>query len=353
MATMDTHTPEDVFDPAPFWPPAAKLIVTAAHPDQLEISWPPALDNAPLARYVVTINNTKSTHFGPTKTSASLPGLLPATSYTLSVRAEDSGGNLSGPLVTTGTTTDPHAPTWPIDATLSLLDVTDTSVTLGWPPAFDVDGVSAYEVWLDEAIAATTEGKTQATITGLAPSTTYTFSVVAVDGSGQSSAPSPSITVETTDSVAPMWPAQVAITVTDVGPDQATLTWPAAWDNVGVVTYEVIRDKVTLVTVPGDSTQVTLTGLSPGATVPVLLKARDAAGNVSLPGPTVTINTEDTTAPTWPEGASLLASKVTPHTATLAWTPAADDVGVTLYRVHRDGLQVAVTATSPIEVAVA
>src|SRR3989441_1281033 len=54
---------------------------------------------------------------------------------------------------------------------------------------------------------------------------------------------------------------------------------------------------------------------------------------------TPTSASADTTAPTTPSG--LAASAVTSTSLTLAWTASTDNVGVTGYRVYRDGTQVA------------
>jgi parallel beta-helix repeat protein len=45
----------------------------------------------------------------------------------------------------------------------------------------------------------------------------------------------------------------------------------------------------------------------------------------------------DKIAPSWPAGAALATSAVTPTTVTLSWPAATDDVGVTAYNIYRDG----------------
>lgn len=47
----------------------------------------------------------------------------------------------------------------------------------------------------------------------------------------------------------------------------------------------------------------------------------------------------DTTAPSWPDGSALTASKVTRTGLTLTWTTATDDTAVAGYRILKDGLQ--------------
>jgi hypothetical protein len=67
----------------------------------------------------------------------------------------------------------------------------------------------------------------------------------------------------------------------------------------------------------------------------------DAAGNVSPPSPEIAATARaDTTPPTKPAGLTATAGA---RSASLSWTAASDNVGVTGYRVFRDGAQVATT----------
>lgn len=59
------------------------------------------------------------------------------------------------------------------------------------------------------------------------------------------------------------------------------LTWTAATDNVGVVSYSVYVNGILKTTVPGTSTSTTVTGLSPLTTYNFYLIAKDAFGNSS------------------------------------------------------------------------
>lgn len=77
------------------------------------------------------------------------------------------------------------------------------------------------------------------------------------------------------------------------------LSWSAATDNVGVVSYEVYNESGTLLgTVSG--TTLTLNNLTPNTTYTVYVKAKDAAGNISSASNTVTFTTTNTTTPTPP-----------------------------------------------------
>ncbi|GAB2851863.1 cellulase family glycosylhydrolase [Streptomyces deserti] len=94
-----------------------------------------------------------------------------------------------------GDTTPPTAPGTPTASA-----VTSSSVTLTWAAATDATGVTGYDVVRvgggTETVATTTTG-TSATLTGLAPATSYTFAVYARDAAGNRSQRSGTVTVTT------------------------------------------------------------------------------------------------------------------------------------------------------------
>src|SRR5204863_9941193 len=90
------------------------------------------------------------------------------------------------------------------------------------------------------------------------------------------------------------------------------------------------------------STSAQIIELTPDFTRSFTVAAFDAAGNASTPSAPLSVTTPplaDTTAPTTPTGLS--ASALTSTSLTLSWSPATDNVGVTGYRVYRDGTLVA------------
>ncbi|MGF1557242.1 GEVED domain-containing protein [Paucihalobacter sp.] len=91
---------------------------------------------------------------------------------------------------------DNEAPTAPTNLTAS--NTTQTATTLSWNPSTDNVGVTAYEVYLDGLLLGTT-GATSVQITGLNPSTNYSFFIIAFDAAGNSSAQSNSVNVTTLD----------------------------------------------------------------------------------------------------------------------------------------------------------
>jgi glucuronoarabinoxylan endo-1,4-beta-xylanase len=87
-------------------------------------------------------------------------------------------------------------------------------------------------------------------------------------------------------------------TVTGVTATSATLSWPAAGDNVGVIGYDVVRVSGTTETAAASSTTTgaTVTGLTAGTAYTFAVYARDAAGNRSPRSATVTATTTTTSA---------------------------------------------------------
>lgn len=125
-----------------------------------------------------------------------------------------------------------------------------------------------------------------------------------------------------------------------IGITELTLEWSAASDNVRVTAYEVSQDGCVAGTTSGLSRHVT--ALDPGSSHQFAVRARDAAGNWSVPSAPITVTTlTDVTPPTIPGG--LAAGDVTLQGFQLTWAASADDVKVTGYEIFRNGESVATT----------
>lgn len=171
---------------------------------------------------------------------------------------------------------------------------TSTSVTLSWTAATDNVGVAGYEVSYGSTKVNVTG--TTATITGLTANTAYTFTVKAKDAAGNVSPPA-SVNV-TTDggTTTPDTQAPTAVTnlvSTGKTSTSAALSWTAATDNVGVTGYDVTYGTKTVSTT---ATSLNVTDLTPNTAYTFMVKARDAAGNVSAPA-SVTVTTDAATNP--------------------------------------------------------
>lgn len=150
-----------------------------------------------------------------------------------------------------------------------------SGVTLTWAASTDNSGAKPqYEILRNDRVIATTSSTSYTDTSASLPATYW---VRAVDGAGNRSASTAGQTVQPPDTVAPSAPE-------DLAADSSTnttvaLSWSAASDDRGVTGYRVVRDGV--VVGSPTSTSFTDTGLTPGATYSYVVRAVDAAGNLS------------------------------------------------------------------------
>ncbi len=174
-------------------------------------------------------------------------------------------------------TADTESPTLPQG--LSSSNTTTSSTELSWSSSSDNVSVTGYKVYQDNVEIIEVTG-TSYTVTGLSASTTYTFSVSAIDGSGNESVQSTGLDVTTgtaSDTEPPSVPQGLSSSnITTSGTD---LSWTASTDNVGVTGYKVYRDGSEVATVTG--TTYTVTGLSSGTMYAFSVSAIDGSGNES------------------------------------------------------------------------
>lgn len=122
------------------------------------------------------------------------------------------------------------------------------------------------------------------------------FSYKANDGSADSNIAEVTVTVDAVveppaDAEAPTWPDGSAIRATNVTSSSLTLTWTAATDNVGVVTYKIYQKGSYIGEVDDFTLQYNVTGLSPNTMYLFGVEAYDAAGNYTY-GPSVRVKTK-------------------------------------------------------------
>jgi chitodextrinase len=183
-------------------PPSAPGSLTSpSHTSSsVSLAWNASTDNVGVTGYRVYRNGTQVGT--PTSTSYTDSGLGASTAYTYTVKAIDAAGNLSAASnslsVTTsaasGDTTPPSAP-----ANLTSPSKTSSSVSLSWSASTDNVGVTGYRVYRNGTQVGTPTS-TSYTDSGLAASTSYTYTVKAIDAAGNLSAASNSLSVTTSAS---------------------------------------------------------------------------------------------------------------------------------------------------------
>lgn len=281
-----------------------------------------------------------------TSHSIVVSGLDPGTVYHYRVKSKDAAGNLatSGDnTFTTQATPDTTAPSVPTN--LAAGTVNSNQVGLTWTASNDNVGVTGYRVYRNGTQIGTS-ATTSYTDNTVSQQTTYQYAVAAYDAANNVSAQSDQLSVTTpqfVDFIAPSAPTSLSAAAA-TGP-KINLSWTASTDNVAVTGYEIWRDGSLLTT--ATSTSYSDTAVAAGETHSYSVKAYDAAGNTSTASNTAsaTIPTPDTQAPSVP--ASLAATATRTTTIGLSWSASTDNVGVTGYRVFRNGTQVGtVTSTS-------
>jgi chitodextrinase len=146
------------------------------------------------------------------------------------------------------------------------------------------------------------------------------------------------------DIIAPSAPTSLVAAGTS--PTSTNLSWTASTDNVAVTGYTIYQGTTIIGT--SATTTFNVTGLTGSTSYTFSVKAKDAAGNLSLESNVITETTlapvPDITAPTAP---TLSASGTTQTTTNLTWSGATDNVAITAYDVYQDGVfKATVTTTS-------
>lgn len=180
-------------------------------------------------------------------------------------------------------------PIMPLDLTAIAVSVHE--VDLAWPPA--ADRVYSYTIRRNDLLLATVYGDVQTyTDTSVRPSSTYTYTVVALYPSWAESPPSaPAIVYtpalpDTPDTSPPSPPTNLtAITVGNA----VFLDWYDASDDSDITAYLVRRDGLLLTTVNGGTLSYSDTTVLSATTYLYSVEALDVMGQHSAPSNNVSV----------------------------------------------------------------
>jgi chitodextrinase len=168
--------------------PPGNVRSTANDGASVTFAWDAASDNVAVAGYRVyrggiQVDTTSSLE-------DTVAGLGCGTSYELGVAAYDKAGNLSATIDTATSSCAGSADSQPpgVPEPLTATVTSSWSVSLSWPASEDDVGVAGYRLYRDGSEIATTTGL-DLSDSGLAPGTTYSYSVVAFDAAGNTSVP--------------------------------------------------------------------------------------------------------------------------------------------------------------------
>lgn len=307
----------------------ASLSATAVSETQINLSWAASTDNVGVQNYrVERCTGASCTSLSqietPAATTHSDTGLTASTTYRYRVRASDASGNLSdySPIVN-ATALDTTAPTTPGAPTFT--NLTATSATANWTAASDNVGVAGYDYRLNAGTWQSLANVTTVNLTGLSPGVNYTFDVRARDAVGNQSAIAAN-TFSLSDSTPPGAPGTPVIS--SIAATTATATWTAATDNVAVTAYEYRLGSGSWQAL-GNVLTVNLAGLTQATSYTFQVRAKDGANNIGAAS-SATFTTSDVSAPSAPGTPTF--SAITMTSATVNWTAASDNVGVTGYQ---------------------
>ena len=307
------------------------------------VTWTASIDNVAVKSYDVYKDGVLAQN--TIGTSFSFTGLNQNTTYNITVKARDAANNISTtslPLsvkTLTAPPADTQVPTLPTNLMAS--NITTNSFTVTWTASTDNVAVASYDVYRDGVLAQNTIG-TSFSFTGLNQNTTYNITVKARDAANNISAASLPLSVKTLttitgDTKAPTPPNYIqAYSVTETS---FSIQWSGATDNIAVTGYEVFLNGISVGKTAQYTTYFNATKLIKNTSYNVVIKAFDAAGNVFIASNVLIVKTLDVIdlqAPTSP--LNLNASNITTNSLTLKWTASTDNVGVTQYKIFRNGL---------------
>jgi YD repeat-containing protein len=275
----------------------------------------------------------------PSTLTVGVAGLTAQTTYTVYVTAFDAR-NTSAPSPTFTFQTPPPDTTPPTTpAGLAVNGVSASAVTLSYGSSTDDLYLAAYQIQRCTGAGCTNfspVGETSPSApspltfvdTTVSPSTTYEYGVVAVDASGNLSAPSNVVTVITLPGT------PTALTASNATSTQVTLSWTYSGNQAGLAGYLVEQCQgagcttfTQVANVPGASALIT--GLIGLTTYQFRVRSADSEGDDSGYSNVVTVTTSPIAGPT-----ALTASAPSDSQMTLTWT-ASTAPNVTAYLVER------------------
>ncbi len=224
-------------------------------------------------------------------------------SHVITAQATDADGNtaVTSPVTITvnnasSCTGNPSAP-----AGLTVTGTSANSVSLSWnasTPAKDCT-IKGYNIYRNGNLVTSVTSGTTFQEAGLVPGGTLSYTVAAADTSNHVSGQSAAVTATTsTDAIAPSQPSNVHSTL--VADERVALAWIPSTDNSSVAGYIIYRAQGAVTTgintAVGTVADVSFSdsGLTPNTKYTYVVKAKDAAGNLSAASAPLTITTAAT-----------------------------------------------------------
>ena len=345
-APISVTTPVENPPSTPLLPVAVPLAYNT-----VSLVWTPSTSILSVGGYLVFrgTSPTSLTQVSNTYVPLYIDGFAsPATTYYYAVTAYDIDGLQSGQSAAVSVTTPRElAPTAPSQLTGTAAAY--NQVSLSWNKSTSLAGIWGYVIYRGTApstLSAIASDRTTLTYTDSTalPSTTYYYSVLAVDTFGLDSAQSNVVSVVTPKEPAPSAPTQLigqAIASNDV-----SLSWMASTSPVGLWGYIVYRgaSPSTLTAIGTSRTTTTYTDSTTSAstTYYYAVVAVDTYGLDSAQSSPVAVATPKEAPPSVPTHLAGVASAY--NSVALSWTASTSPVGLWGYVVYRGASPSALTA---------
>lgn len=295
----------------PDLPGAPTGLTASAGYKAANLSWttPSSTGGRPLTGFTILASPAApSAIFNVTGTTATVSNLTPGTAYTFQVYATTAVGD--------GSASTPSSPVTPFDKATAPGRPTavagNAQVSLTWTaPASDGgSAITSYTVTASPGGATLSVAGLGATFTGLTNGTSYTFTVVAMNGAG--AGPSSQASAAVTPATVPGAPTSVSAVA---GVRSATVSWAAPSANGSAITGYTVTTSPGGGTVSATGTTTTVTGLSNGTTYTFTVTATNGVGTGSASTPSAGITTPDL--PGAPTGLTATAGL---KSVSLSWT---------------------------------
>jgi len=323
---------------------------TADSCNQINLVWNASADTggSGLWGYNIYRNGDFLKHVLAPATSTSDAGLLASTTYTYTVLAFDNALNLSAQSAPISRTTPACGDAIPpsVPTGLSVAAASCNQINLSWNASTDDggSGLKGYNVYRNGAFLKQVLAPASFTTdTGLNGSTTYSYSVSAVDNADNQSEQTAAVSRMTPacgDTVAPSVPTGLSVTAASCS--QINLSWNASTDTggSGLWGYNVYRDGAFLKQVLAPATSTSDAGLLASTTYTYTILAFDNALNFSAQSAPISRATPacgGAPPPLVPTGLSVIA--VSCSQINLSWNAPTDTGGSGLkgYNVYRNG----------------
>jgi chitodextrinase len=336
IAIPPVQPPVDTTDPTQPTGLAASLNGTL-----ISLVWNAATDNIGVTGY--QIFNASSLLGTATATAYSLTGTVGQT-YDFTVKAFDAANNISvasnaAPL-TVGTPPPPPTDTMPPTTPTGLsFNMTGSTVNLNWTASTDDVGVTQYKIFEQGVLAGSSTTTSYSKI--IPDGSTRGFSVLAEDASGKQSTLSAIVLATAPIAGGPTIPGNLVGTLNGT---QVQLSWQPSTNHFG---YNIWKNGNYLKTLPASSTSSYDNTTVAGNTYTYTVQSYNASDKRSPMSNPVTLvipggAPADTTAPSVPTSVALALSPT--KDIVVNWAASTDNVGVGLYWVTRNGVQLGSTS---------